>query len=143
MSGPAVLLVEDDAGDVLFMRRAWRQAGHEAPLVDVGDGEQAVAYLSGQAPYGDRARHPYPTLVLLDLKIPLLPGLDVLQWIRGNPGAKDLRVVVLTSSEEPGDVARARQLGITDYIVKPTGYAELLGIVRKLGPLLSSADYAR
>jgi CheY-like chemotaxis protein len=136
VTGTAVLLVEDDASDVLFMRRAWTQAGHATPLVDVSDGEEAVAYLSGKAPYADRARHPFPALVLLDLKIPLLSGLDVLEWIRGNPGVKDLRVVVLTSSEEPGDVARARALGVADYIVKPTGYARLLGVVRKLGELL-------
>lgn len=136
MSDGVVLLVEDDANDVLFMRRAWRIAGHAAPLIAVGDGEAAVAYLSGRGPYADRALHPFPTLVLLDLKIPLLPGLEVLEWMRKNPGLNGLRVVVLTSSEEPGDVARARALGVADYIVKPTDFPNLLGIVRKLGDYL-------
>jgi len=135
MNGAAVLLVEDDPSDVFFMRRAWQQAGHAASLVAVGDGEQAVAYLSGKAPYSDRSQYPFPTLVLLDLKIPLLPGLDVLRWIRENPGLRDLPVAVLTSSEEPADVARARELGVSDYIVKPTGYAELAIVVKRLGSM--------
>ena len=132
MSGRAVLLVEDDPADVLFMRRAWKQAGHEVPLVAVDNGEKAVAYLSGTGPYADRDKHPFPTLVLLDLKIPLLPGLDVLDWIRKSPGVKQLPVTVLTSSEEPGDVARARALGVTDYVVKPTTFAKLLEFVKGL-----------
>ncbi len=135
MSGASVLLVEDDPSDVLFMRRAWRQAGYAAPLIDVGDGEKAVAYLSGKAPYSDRSKYPFPTLVLLDLKIPLLPGLDVLRWIRETPGLRDLPVAVLTSSEEPADVARARELGVSDYIVKPTGYAQLATVVKRLGSM--------
>jgi CheY-like chemotaxis protein len=136
VSGSAVLLVEDDPSDVLFMRRAWKQAGHAAPLISVGDGEAAVAYLSGSAPYSDRTQYPFPTLVLLDLKIPLLTGLDVLRWIRENPGLRDLPVMVLTSSGEPSDVARARELGVSDYIVKPTGYAQLVRVVESLGPKL-------
>jgi CheY-like chemotaxis protein len=136
VSGRAVLLVEDDPSDVLFMRRAGTQAGHRVPLVAVDDGEKAVAYLSGAGPYADRERYPIPIMVLLDLKIPLLPGLDVLDWIRKNPGMKQLPVTVLTSSEEPGDVARARQLGVTDYLVKPTGYAQLLDMVRGLADRL-------
>lgn len=136
MRSAAVLLVEDDPSDVFFMRRAWRQVGHAAPLNTVGDGEQAVAYLSGNAPYSDRSRYPFPTLVLLDLKIPLLPGLDVLRWIRETPCLRDLPVAVLTSSEEPADVARARALGVSDYIVKPTGYAELVTVVKGLGAML-------
>lgn len=127
-----VLLVEDDPSDVLFMRRAWKKAGHANPLVVVGDGEEAMAYLSGKDLYSDRTRHPFPLHVLLDLKIPLLSGLDVLEWIRGNPGIKDLQVTVLTSSAEPSDVARARALGVTDYIVKPTAFAELLNTVQGL-----------
>ncbi len=132
MNGRSVLLVEDDPADVLFMRRAWKRAGHAAPLVAVGDGESAVAYLSGTGPYADREKYPFPSLVLLDLKLPLLSGLGVLDWIRKDPCLKHLPVAVLTSSEEPGDVTRARELGVSDYLVKPTGFAELLTIVRGL-----------
>jgi DNA-binding response OmpR family regulator len=95
-----------------------------------------VAYLSGNAPYSDRSQYPFPTLVLLDLKLPLLPGLDVLRWIRENPGLRELPVAVLTSSEEPGDVARARELGVSDYIVKPTGFAQLVSAVERLGTMI-------
>lgn len=132
MNGRAVLLVEDDSADVLFMRRAWKLAGHPVSLVVVDDGEKAVEYLSGAGPYADRDKYPFPSLVVLDLKIPLLPGLDVLAWIRQNPGIRNLPVVVLTSSEEPGDVSRARELGVSDYFLKPTQFDALLEIVRSL-----------
>jgi CheY-like chemotaxis protein len=132
MSGRAVLLVEDEPADVLFMRRAWKQVGLEAPLAVVDDGEKAMAYLTGSGPYADRAKYPFPSLVLLDLKIPLLSGLEVLDRIRKDPGLNQLPVTVLTSSEEPGDVSRARALGVTDYIVKPTAYTKLIDIVRGL-----------
>lgn len=128
----ATLLVEDDPNDVLFMRRAWKEAAVPVPLIVVDDGEKAVAYISGTGAFADRSRYPMPSLVLLDLKIPLLPGLEVLRWIRESSSRKDLPVCVLTSSQEPGDVARARALGVTDYIVKPSGYAALLEIVRRL-----------
>ena len=132
MSDRAGLLVEDDPADVLFMRRAWKQAGIEVPLVVVDDGEKAVAYVDGSGVYADRRTYPFPALVLLDLKIPLLPGLQVLDRIRKTPALRHLPVTVLTSSGEPGDVARARALGVNDYLVKPTGYAQLLEIVRGL-----------
>ena len=133
MSERAVLLVEDDRNDVLFMRRAWKEAGIRAPLAAVEDGEKALAYLSGTGVYADRSRYPEPSLVLLDLKIPLMSGLEVLRWIRQSSPRPDLPVCVLTSSEEPGDVAQARALGIRDFIVKPSGYSALVEIVRKLG----------
>lgn len=126
-----MLLVEDDPNDVLFMRRAWKQAGHPAPLIVVEDGEKAVAYLSGAEPYSDRAQYPFPSHVLLDLKMPFLSGLEVLEWIRSTPEVKTLPVTILSSSAEPGDVERARQLGISDYIVKPSTLQELLNVVKR------------
>ena len=132
MSDRAALLVEDDPNDVLFMRRAWREVGVAVPLMVVEDGEKAVAYLSGTGVYADRSRYPMPSLVLLDLKIPLLPGLEVLRWIREASPRRDLSVCILTSSEEPADVAAARALAVADYIVKPSGYTALVEIVRRL-----------
>ena len=128
-----VLLVEDDPDDVLLVQRAFRKLGGQAvPLSLVGDGEQAVAYLAGQGAYADRASHPLPALLLLDLKLPRRSGFEVLEWLRAQPGLRRLPVVVLTGSREMTDVDRALDLGANSYLVKPVGFDALLEIVRLL-----------
>ena len=93
-----ILLVEDRRADVLLIQRAFRLAGVSVPTHVVEDGEAAVAFLAGERPYADRARHPLPSLILLDLKLPRLSGFEVLEWLRRQPGLRRLPVVVLTSS---------------------------------------------
>ena len=136
MSGPGqptILLVEDEPGDVLLIRRACRRANLSSPLQVVGDGEAAVAYLAGQDAYADRQQYPLPALVLLDLKLPRKSGLEVLAWLRAQPALKRLPVVVLTSSRERGDVDRAYELGANSYLVKPVGFDTLLEMIQTLG----------
>ena len=127
-----ILLVEDDPNDVLLMERALGKAKLVNPLHVVEDGEQALAYLEGQGPYADRARYPLPVLILLDLKLPRMSGLEVLAWLRQQPGLKRIPVVVLTSSNEPADVNRAYDLGSNSYLVKPGGQEEMLELVKAL-----------
>jgi CheY-like chemotaxis protein len=117
---PRVLLVEDDENDVLFFQRALRAHGAALDLELVGDGEAAVQALS---------KKPLPDRIVLDLKLPRKSGIEVLSWIRSNPALKDLSVTVMTSSGEPSDLARIRDLGIDEYIVKPVSYQGLLEIV--------------
>lgn len=125
----AILLVEDDSTDVLLLRRAFEKAGVTNPLQVVSDGEQAVAYLSGQGDYGDRARYPLPSLILLDVALPRQSGFEVLTWMRQDPGLKRLPVIMLTSSGQPGDISRAYDAGANAYHVKPSGFDELLAFV--------------
>jgi CheY-like chemotaxis protein len=127
-----VLLVEDNRDDVLLIERAFKKAHVVNPLQVVRDGEQAIAYLSGEPPYSDRQKHPLPALVLLDLKLPRKSGLEVLAWLRQQPGLKRLRVVVLTSSKEAVDVNRAHELGANSYMVKPVQFNDLLDMVKTL-----------
>jgi len=128
-----VLLVEDNEDDVLFVRRAFRQAKLDAALHVAADGDEAVSHLSGEGDYADRQRHPLPTLVLLDIKLPRRGGLEVLGWLRGHPGLRRIPVVMLTSSAERSDVNEAYGLGANGYLVKPVEYDGLLGLVRTLG----------
>jgi CheY-like chemotaxis protein len=95
-----VLLVEDNADDVVLIQRAFRKANLFAPLTVLGDGEAAIRYLAGEAEYGQRARFPVPALVLLDLKLPRKNGLEILQWARSRPELSGLPFVVLTSSQQ-------------------------------------------
>ncbi len=127
-----ILLVEDDPNDVLLIRRAFRKSNVANPIQVVGDGEEAIAYLSGQGPYADRERYPLPLLLLLDLKLPRKSGFEVLEWLRQQPGLKRLPVVVLTSSAETPDVNRAYDLGANSYLVKPVRFEDLLHMVRTL-----------
>jgi CheY-like chemotaxis protein len=115
-----VLLVEDDENDVLFMQMAMEHAGIADRLQIVEDGEQAIDYLSGKGDYADRARYPLPVLILLDLKLPRVMGMDVLKWIREKPDFDLTVVIVLTSSQHRTDIQAACSLGANSYLVKPT-----------------------
>jgi len=136
MTPSSVLLVEDSPTDVLFMRRAWKAAEVGRTLQVAKDGEEALAYLAGEGIYADRSTYPVPAYVLLDLKIPLLSGLEVLAWIRKNILLRELPVYILTSSEQPDDVRRAKELGISEYLVKPNSYSDLLALVRRIASFL-------
>lgn len=114
-----ILLAEDLEDDVLLIRRAFRKGGINNPLQVVRDGEETIAYLKGEGKYANRAEYPLPDLLLLDLKMPHKDGFEVLQWIRGQPGLKSLRVVVLTSSEDLREVNHAYELGANSFLVKP------------------------
>lgn len=127
-----ILLVEDDPNDVLLLQRAFRKANLANPVHVIADGDQAVAYLAGEGAYADRARHPLPVLVLLDLKLPRRSGHEVLEWVRAQPGLRRLRVVVLTSSERTADVDRAFDLGANAYLVKPVDLERLVEMVRTI-----------
>lgn len=125
---PIVLLAEDDPNDVFFMQRAFAKAGANLPLQVVGNGREAVDYLSGTGKFADRTEFPLPSLVLLDLKMPYLSGFDVLTWIRAHPSLKDLAVIILTSSAEERDRQKAAELGARAYFVKPPS-REVVGVI--------------
>ena len=127
-----VLLAEDDPNDVLLIQRAFQRNHVSNPVQVVRDGEEALAYLSGQAPFADRERHPLPVLMLMDLKMPRKSGLEVLEWVRQQPGLKRLPIIVLTSSNQSPDINRAYELGANSYLVKPAGFDSLLDLVKNL-----------
>ena len=128
-----ILLVEDSPDDALLIQRAFRKANLANPVQLVRDGEEAVAYLSGNAPYEDRTRFPLPVFMLLDLKLPRRSGLEVLAWVRQESVmVKRLPVVVLTSSRESVDVNRAYDLGVNSYLTKPVGFEALLEMVKNV-----------
>ena len=127
-----ILLVEDDANDVFFMRRAMKLAGMLDPLQVAPDGRHAIHYLEGRGEYSDRTQFPLPALVLLDLKLPHVMGLDVLKWIRDQPELKPVIVIVFTSSKLPLDIDQAYVRGANSYLVKPSSPAELPQMVRMI-----------
>jgi two-component system response regulator len=118
-----ILQVEDDPNDVTLLQHALEMAGVTNPIQVAADGQQAIDYLKGSGRFADREKFPLPSLVLLDLKLPYVMGLDVLKWIRQQP-VRTL-VLILTSSARHADVTEAYALGANGFLVKPSTASEL------------------
>ena len=114
-----ILLVEDNEDDIFFMQRALEKAGVAGLLQVARNGQQALDYLAGHEAYADRAQFPVPHLVFLDLKLPHVPGFEVLSWMRAQPSLRNIPVVVLTSSPQERDREKAHELGAEGYLIKP------------------------
>jgi len=128
-----VLLAEDNPNDVLLVRRAFQENRARHPLHVVGNGHEAIEYLAGADPFADRAAYPFPALLLLDLKMPVKDGLEVLRWLNQRPEiSRKLPVVVLSSAELPNETQMAYAMDIQACIVKPLSYAELREKIRIL-----------
>jgi CheY-like chemotaxis protein len=127
-----ILHIEDDPDDILLVHDAFAEVPNGHRLEVAQDGEEALAYLCGRGAYADRHAHPFPSLILLDLKLPRKSGLEVLEWLRHRPETKRIPVVVLTSSENLKDVERAYDLGVNSYLVKPVDYAALGAMVKSI-----------
>ncbi|MEC4813589.1 MAG: response regulator [Scytonema sp. PMC 1069.18] len=128
----SILLVEDDSNDILFVQRAFRQINATNPIRIVKDGDAAVHYLAGEGEYADRDRYPLPALILLDLKLPRRSGIEILEWLRQQPGIKRIPVVVLTSSQESLDIDLSYDLGVNSYLVKPVKFEMLAKMIAAL-----------
>jgi len=128
-----ILLVEDNPDDAKLTLRAFKRNNMLNPIVVAQDGVEALDYLFGRGIYADRASHPLPTLVILDLKLPKLDGIGVLKAIRADARTKLLPVVILTSSKEEDDLAQTYKLGANSYVRKPVDFAEFMEAVKVLG----------
>jgi CheY-like chemotaxis protein len=122
---PCILYVEDDPLEVFFLEIAFKNVGLPHQLKVVPDGERALEYLSGSGPFADRELHPLPCLILLDIHLPRKNGLEVLEWIRQQPGFKSLPVVMFSNSSDVADTEKAHQLAADDYLIKPMPPCEL------------------
>ena len=126
-----ILSVEDSEDDVIFLKRAIKKADITGPLLQVvSDGRTAIQYLEGEGKFTDREQFPLPSLILLDLKLPQMPGFEVLKWIRSQPFYQTFIVVVLTSSDLEEDKDRAYRLGANSYLVKTSSTDELVNMVK-------------
>jgi CheY-like chemotaxis protein len=127
-----VLYVEDEECDRMFMEVAFQKAGMGEALRTVVDGREAMAYLGGSGAYADRSLHPVPTLVLLDLNLPVVSGFDVLNWVRGRPEIAALPVVIFSSSSKEEDRVKARELGANEFVEKPNSGLKFRDVVEGL-----------
>jgi len=124
-----ILLAEADKNDVFLMKRAFDKAGIGNPLYLVNDGQEVVDYMEGTGKFSDRNKYPIPGLLLLDLKMPLMDGFDVLAWLRTHSQFDTLPVVVLTTSRLPEDITKSLNLGVYDYRIKPGAFEDLVRLL--------------
>ena len=125
-----ILLAEDDA---LLIREAADKAGFGDDLKLVVDGQELLDYLRRKEPYTDETEFPYPDLILLDLNMPRKDGREVLRELRADEALQNLPVVVLTTSRQEEEVVRSYDLGVAGYVVKPSSFEALVGIMKALG----------
>ena len=125
----SVLVVEDDPDDILLLTLAFRKTSLPWRIIHVVNGNDAMKCLTSSGPYGNREVYPPPRLVLLDIKMPLMDGFELLEWIQRRQESRDLPVVILSSSSLQVDITRAIRLGAREYHTKPAD-------PEKLTPLL-------
>jgi len=127
-----ILLIEDNPDDEALALRAFGKNAVTNPVIVVRDGVEAIDYLFGADAEGLSGRNPMPVVILLDLKLPRIDGLEVLRRIRADESTALLPVVVLTTSSEPRDIQQAYQLGANSYIRKPVDYQDFMKSVNAI-----------
>lgn len=133
MAEKTILLVEDNVDDEILTLRALRQNNITNEVAVVHDGAEALDYLLSMGAYADRDREALPQVVLLDLKLPKVDGLEVLRRMRADQRTRLLPVVVLTTSSEEQDLIESYRLGANSYIRKPVDFDDFSDAVRQLG----------
>jgi two-component system, response regulator len=131
--GNEILLVEDNEADAELTMHALEKSGIINIIIRVDDGAKALDFLFCRGAYADRRFSSPPRLVLLDLKLPKVDGIEVLRQVKGDPRTKAIPVILLTASKEDRDVIASYQLGANSYIQKPVNFAEFQEVVRQLG----------
>ena len=133
MGNKFILLVEDNPDDEALTLRALKQNRIDNSVVVVRDGAEALDYLFGKGKFAERDLNAMPALILLDLKLPKMDGLEVLEKLRANPLTSLLPVAILTSSREEHDLIAGYKLGLNSYILKPVDFDQFIEAVRNLG----------
>jgi CheY-like chemotaxis protein len=121
-----VLLADDDENDAILMLRAFEKAHKAGCIKVVRNGDEVVDYLMGTDRYADRELYPFPSLLILDVKMPKKNGFEVLEWLKAHPSFKRIPVIVLSSSRQERDVLKAYDLYANSYLVKPGGFEDMV-----------------
>jgi len=128
-----ILLVEDNPQDAELMIRALRKQNLANQIHIAEDGAEALDFIFCKGQYSDRDFSKSPKVIFLDLKLPKISGLEVLQEIKSNPLTRTLPVVVVTSSKENPDIKKAYELGVNSYVVKPVNFDDFLKAMSQIG----------
>jgi CheY-like chemotaxis protein len=135
------LVVEDDENDFILLKRALQRADPTAKLQWVKDGTEAKEYLLGENRFQEREVFPLPSVVLSDLKMPRCSGLELVQWVRQQAHLRTLPFIMFSASDQPADVGLAYQDGANWYLAKPSSFADLVEMLRRLTENLSFSPW--
>lgn len=130
MASKFILLAEDNADDAFVFEMMFQRAKLPHSLRLVEDGQRAIDWLDGRGAYADREKYPLPDIVLLDLKMPLKNGFEVLEWLRSQQNLREIPVIILSSSDDSRDLVRAHKLGVTSYFVKSPQLKDVIEYLR-------------
>jgi two-component system response regulator len=128
-----ILLVEDNPLDIGLIRKALKQKNLAKSLVVLRDGAEALEFLFGRGNYTERRGFPPPKIVLLDLDLPTVSGLEVLRTLRGDPATRTIPIVILASSRQEQDIVESYRLGVNSYIIKPVDFEKFAEAVSQIG----------
>jgi CheY-like chemotaxis protein len=128
-----ILLVEDNRNDAELAIRALKKHNLANHVATVTDGEEALNFIFARGKYSDRKVENVPRVILLDLKLPKVDGLEVLRAIKSDPRTKIIPVIVLTSSKEEKDIVESYKLGVNSYILKPVDFDKFVDAVKEIG----------
>ena len=135
-----ILIAEDDEDDVTLLHAAIRRAGMNNPIRFVPNGYEAVEYLMGHGDYADRRKYPFPRIIITDLKMPRLTGLELLDWLHRHPKCAVIPTVLLSGSAVRDDIENAFHLGVNSYFQKPTTLDELTALMHLLHEYWSKSE---
>jgi len=137
-----ILLVEDDEGHAYLIRQNLREAGVANRIDYVPNGQEALDYIHCRGAYAGRVPNG-PLLILLDINMPLVDGVEVLRQLKADPATDQLPVIVLTTTDDPREVQRCYDLGCNCYVLKPVDYDRFVEAIRRLGLFLSIVQVPR
>ena len=126
---PTILLLEDNRDDVILMLRAFKKNDITHRIQVLNDGDEGIEYMKGAGRFADRTLYPFPTVIILDLKMPRKNGLEFLEWLRANPKLRVIPTILLSASQQERDVVKAYDLGVNTYFMKPGRFEELVKLV--------------
>jgi len=125
-----ILIAEDDENDAIILERALRKVGFENPFKFCRDGTDVIAYLEGKGNYHDRKEFPFPRVLITDLKMPKMGGIEILKWLYHHQECNMIPKIVLTASKQSVDIQEAYKWGANSYLVKPGGYDQLTQMLK-------------
>jgi CheY-like chemotaxis protein len=129
-SSYAILIVEDEENDAMLLKLAFKKNNILNPLHWVRDGLEAIAYLNGEGVYANHDLYPFPEVLIVDLKMPRMSGLELLRWIRDHTAYKVIPTIIMSSSRQDSDIEKAYELGANTYMIKPSSFDELIKMVK-------------
>ena len=126
MPRPCILIVDDDENDIFFAQRAFAEINVHCAFQMLRHGQEVVDYLEGHGDYADREKYPLPMMILMDLKMPIMDGFQVLEWLRARPRLRAIPIIIFSSSDLASDITRAYELGANSFMTKSVTYDGLL-----------------